>query len=73
MLYGFEVPSAIQTSSIPVTKSSKDVIAQAQSTGRTGAFVIGSLERVNEEEKSTQIVIIDLQNFQNKQLKLWES
>ena len=57
--YGFEVPSTIQTSSIPVIKSNKDVIAQAQSgTGKTGAFVIGSLERLNEEEKSTQIVII---------------
>lgn len=57
--YGFEVPSAIQTSSIPVIKSGKDVIAQAQSgTGKTGAFVIGGLERVNEEEKSTQIIII---------------
>mgnify|MGYP001032214296 FL=1 len=57
--YGFEVPSAIQTSSIPVIKSGKDAIAQAQSgTGKTGAFVIGSLERLNEEEKSTQIVII---------------
>ena len=45
-------PSAIQSKSIPVIKSERDVIAQAQSgTGKTGAFVIGSLERVNEEEK----------------------
>lgn len=57
--YGFEVPSAIQSKSVPVIKSEKDVIAQAQSgTGKTGAFVIGSLERVNEEEKSTQVIII---------------
>lgn len=57
--YGFEVPSAIQSKSIPVIKSERDVIAQAQSgTGKTGAFVIGSLERVNEEEKSTQVIII---------------
>lgn len=57
--YGFEVPSAIQSKSVPVIKSEKDLIAQAQSgTGKTGAFVIGSLERVNEEEKSTQVIII---------------
>ena len=57
--YGFEVPSAIQSKAIPVLKSQDDVIAQAQSgTGKTGAFVIGSLERVNEEEKATQVIII---------------
>lgn len=57
--YGFEVPSAIQTSAIPVMKSGKDVIAQAQSgTGKTGAFVIGSLEKVDPEIEGTQIIII---------------
>ena len=57
--YGFEIPSAIQSKAIPVIKSTKDVIAQAQSgTGKTGAFVIGSLERVNVEENATQIIII---------------
>jgi translation initiation factor 4A len=57
--YGFEVPSAIQSSAIPVMKSGKDVIAQAQSgTGKTGAFVIGSLEKVNPEIQGTQIIII---------------
>tara|TARA_B100000686_G_C16691419_1_gene917841 strand:+ start:299 stop:1453 length:1155 start_codon:yes stop_codon:yes gene_type:complete len=57
--YGFEVPSAIQSKSIPVLKSGKDIIAQAQSgTGKTGAFVIGCLERVDVEVKGTQIIII---------------
>lgn len=57
--YGFEVPSAIQSKSIPVFKSGKDVIAQAQSgTGKTGAFVIGSLERIDVETKATQVIII---------------
>ena len=57
--YGFEVPSAIQSKSIPFLKSGKDVIAQAQSgTGKTGAFVIGSLERVDPDVKGTQIIII---------------
>ncbi len=57
--YGFEVPSAIQSKSIPVLKSGKDIIAQAQSgTGKTGAFVIGSLERIDVEIKATQVIII---------------
>jgi translation initiation factor 4A len=57
--YGFEVPSAIQSKAIPFLRTGKDVIAQAQSgTGKTGAFVIGSLERVDPEIKGTQIIII---------------
>ena len=57
--YGFEVPSSIQSKSIPVLKSGKDIIAQAQSgTGKTGAFVIGSLERIDLEVKATQVIII---------------
>ena len=57
--YGFENPSQIQYKSIPIIKEGKDVIAQAQSgTGKTGAFVIGCLERVIVDNKETQIVII---------------
>ena len=57
--YGFESPSAIQSSAIPVMKSGRDVIAQAQSgTGKTGAFVIGSLEKVDPEIEGTQIIIV---------------
>ena len=57
--YGFENPSIIQHKAIPLFMEGKDLIAQAQSgTGKTGAFVIGSLHKVNTEEKSTQIIII---------------
>ena len=57
--YGFEEPSSIQSKAVPVLKSGKDLIAQAQSgTGKTGAFVIGSLERVDVKLKGTQIIII---------------
>ena len=57
--YGFENPSYIQTKSVPVMVNGDDLIAQAQSgTGKTGAFVMGALQKVNEEEKSTQILII---------------
>jgi len=57
--YGFENPSIIQHKAIPLFTKGRDLIAQAQSgTGKTGAFVIGSLHKVNTEEKSTQIIII---------------
>lgn len=57
--YGFENPSKIQHASIPIIKKGKDVIAQAQSgTGKTGAFVIGCLEKLIPENKETQVLII---------------
>jgi translation initiation factor 4A len=57
--YGFENPSKIQGSSVPVIISGKDIIAQAQSgTGKTGAFLVGALEKIDPEEKNTQVLII---------------
>ena len=57
--YGFEKPSAIQTKSIPTIIEGKDVIAQAQSgTGKTGAFSIGMLCRIDPGLKRTQAIII---------------
>jgi translation initiation factor 4A len=57
--YGFEKPSAIQTQAIPEICNKKDVIAQAQSgTGKTGAFVIGSLCNIDRELNKTQVLII---------------
>ena len=46
--YGFENPSYIQTHSVPPLVKGTDLIAQAQSgTGKTGAFVIGSLQKLD--------------------------
>ena len=57
--YGFEKPSQIQAQSIPHLISGKDIVAQAQSgTGKTGAFTIGSLSRIDEGETSTQLLIL---------------
>lgn len=57
--YGFEKPSQIQAQSIPHLISGKDIVAQAQSgTGKTGAFTIGSLSRIDEDEKSTQLLLL---------------
>ena len=56
---GFENPSPIQKKTIiPVIKKN-DIIAQAQSgTGKTGAFVIGSLQRLDVDNKKIQVIIL---------------
>ena len=41
------------------SKPYKDIIAQAQSgTGKTGAFVTGILQIINEKEKNTQALVL---------------
>jgi len=57
--YGFENPSKIQHEAVPKIASGKDIIAQAQSgTGKTGAFTIGALQNLKEDEKNTQTLIL---------------
>jgi translation initiation factor 4A len=57
--YGFEKPSAIQCKAIPELITGTDIIAQAQSgTGKTGAFTIGALQKLDESIKATQVLIV---------------
>jgi len=57
--YGFEKPSPIQSKAICPIKEGRDVIAQAQSgTGKTGAFTVGALSRVNISENFNQVLIL---------------
>uniref|UniRef100_A0A7S4NKN8 RNA helicase n=1 Tax=Paramoeba aestuarina TaxID=180227 RepID=A0A7S4NKN8_9EUKA len=57
--YGFEKPSAIQQRAIIPFIKGGDLIAQAQSgTGKTGAFVIGSLQRVDFKKNTCQALIL---------------
>jgi translation initiation factor 4A len=57
--YGFEKPSRIQQLAILPVFQGRDIIAQAQSgTGKTGAFGIGTLSRVNPDEKTLQAIIL---------------
>lgn len=56
---GFETPSFIQKKAIPIIATGKDLRAQAQSgTGKTGAFVIGTLQRIDENLKQTQVLVL---------------
>jgi translation initiation factor 4A len=57
--YGFEKPSAIQQRAIVPFIRSGDIIAQAQSgTGKTGAFSIGLLQRVDFRHKTMQGLVL---------------
>lgn len=57
--YGFEKPSAIQARSIVPMSAGRDLIAQAQSgTGKTGAFTIGLLQRLDMSIKGPQVLVL---------------
>ena len=57
--YGFEKPSAIQQRAIGPLLQGRDVIAQAQSgTGKTGAFLIGTLQRLDLGQRVCQILVL---------------
>ena len=57
--YGFETPSRIQQKAIKPMLQNRDIIAQSHSgTGKTGTFVIGSLELVDKNINATQTIIV---------------
>jgi superfamily II DNA/RNA helicase len=57
--HGFEVPSKIQGYAIPQILKGREILAQSQSgTGKTGAFIISSLQIVDEELKKPQVIIL---------------
>lgn len=57
--YGFEKPSYIQQKSIIPLYSGFDIIAQSQSgTGKTGSFLIGAIQKVNEDLRESQVLIL---------------
>eukprot|EP00746_Dinoflagellata_sp_MGD_P156226 gnl/MRDRNA2_/MRDRNA2_85739_c0_seq2.p1 gnl/MRDRNA2_/MRDRNA2_85739_c0~~gnl/MRDRNA2_/MRDRNA2_85739_c0_seq2.p1 ORF type:complete len:398 (-),score=68.10 gnl/MRDRNA2_/MRDRNA2_85739_c0_seq2:232-1425(-) len=57
--YGFEAPSAIQQRAIAPIIDGRDTIGQAQAgTGKTGAFVIGALERVDYSKHECQVLFM---------------
>ena len=56
---GFERPSPIQQKAIRPLIEGHDLIAQAQSgTGKTGAFSVGSLAKVDISKRSNQILVL---------------
>jgi len=56
---GFEHPSPIQKSAIPVLISGRDILGQGQSgTGKTATFGIGCLQLLDENVLEPQIIIL---------------
>ena len=56
---GFEETTPIQTQSIPLILNGKDVVGQAQTgTGKTAAFAVPILEKINPYDKRTQALIL---------------
>ncbi|KAL8830164.1 MAG: hypothetical protein Q9191_001586 [Dirinaria sp. TL-2023a] len=56
---GFEKPSPIQEETIPVALTGRDILARAKNgTGKTAAFVIPTLERINPKNSKTQALIL---------------
>jgi ATP-dependent RNA helicase DDX6/DHH1 len=56
---GFEKPSPIQEESIPVALTGRDILARAKNgTGKTAAFVVPTLERINPKISKIQCLIL---------------
>jgi ATP-dependent RNA helicase DDX6/DHH1 len=56
---GFEKPSPIQEEAIPVALTGKDILARAKNgTGKTAAFVIPALEKINTRSSKIQCLIL---------------
>ena len=56
---GFEEATPIQSKAIPVVMTGQDVIGQAQTgTGKTAAFGIPILQKVEPGNKKTQVIIL---------------
>jgi len=52
---GWEKPSPIQEASIPIALTGRDILARAKNgTGKTGAYAIPILERINVDRNEVQ-------------------
>lgn len=56
---GFTEPSPIQSQAIPLMLNEQDIIGQAQTgTGKTAAFAIPVIEKLDPQNKNTQAIIL---------------
>ena len=56
---GYERPSPIQEESIPIALAGRDILARAKNgTGKTAAFIIPTLERIDTAKNSIQAVLL---------------
>lgn len=56
---GYKVPSPIQAQAIPIVLSGVDVVGQAQTgTGKTAAFMLPILEKIDSKNRNVQALIL---------------
>ncbi|KVH91134.1 DNA/RNA helicase, DEAD/DEAH box type, N-terminal [Cynara cardunculus var. scolymus] len=56
---GFERPSPVQEESIPIALTGSDILARAKNgTGKTAAFCIPALEKIDQDNNVIQVVIL---------------
>ena len=56
---GYEKPSPIQEEAVPVALTGRDILARAKNgTGKTAAFVIPTLEKINPNSRKTQALLL---------------
>ncbi|KAK1684324.1 hypothetical protein QYE76_045172 [Lolium multiflorum] len=56
---GFERPSPIQEESIPIALTGSNILARAKNgTGKTAAFCIPALEKIDQDKNAIQVVIL---------------
>ncbi|KAK8947558.1 DEAD-box ATP-dependent RNA helicase 8 [Platanthera guangdongensis] len=56
---GFEKPSPIQEESIPIALTGSNILARAKNgTGKTAAFCIPALEKIDQEKNAIQVAIL---------------
>jgi translation initiation factor 4A len=66
-LYGFNTPSSIQITGIESINSGKDCLLQSQSgTGKTATYLLGVLNRLEENDKTQSIIIAPTRELCNQ-------
>ena len=56
---GYETPSPIQAGAIPPLLEGRDILGQAQTgTGKTAAFALPLLSRLDPKDSATQILVL---------------
>ena len=56
---GFENPSPIQEAAVPIALTRRDILARAKNgTGKTGAFVIPSLQQIDVSKPKIQAILL---------------
>ena len=69
---GFERPSPIQEESIPIALTGSDILARAKNgTGKTAAFCIPAIEKIDQNKNAVQGVALDCSHAMSRTVVLF--